>query len=253
MAGRRCLLVGRSGYEAMIARPALPRTPRRTFTRPRLRDGVDRRAGQLRGGGCRRRPAAAPAAATPAPDRAGGASPTRPSRIGRQRRHRRPGPGHPSRPRTRRAPGRRRSRDAWGRRLAGRAGQVVQQRHPPELEHQHPEVPRVEQLDADVRVELAQAAQLAVLLAHELLLERRELDVELHVRQVEVRREALDHVARPGSSRSGRCRARSPSGPRRSPGSGPAPPRWRGRTTAGRDGGRHAALARAPEPREPAM
>ena len=66
---------------------------------------------------------------------------------------------------------------------------------PAELEQQRPEVAGVEQLDPDVRVELAQAAQLAVLLAHELLLERGELDVQVEVGEVEVRREALDHLA----------------------------------------------------------
>ena len=81
------------------------------------------------------------------------------------------------------------------RRLAGRAGQLVVEREPAELEQQHPEVAGVEQLDPDVRVQLAQPAQLAVLLAHELLLERRELDVQLEVGQVEVGREALDDVA----------------------------------------------------------
>ena len=88
-----------------------------------------------------------------------------------------------------------RQRDGAGRgRLAGRAGELVDQRHPPELEQQHPEVARVEQLDPDVRVELAQPAELAVLLAHQLLLERGQLDVQLDVREVEVGREALDDV-----------------------------------------------------------
>ena len=63
------------------------------------------------------------------------------------------------------------------------------------LEHQRPEVPRVEQLDVEVRVQLAQPAELAVLLADELLAEGRHLEVEVEVGQVEVRREALDDVA----------------------------------------------------------
>ena len=62
----------------------------------------------------------------------------------------------------------------------------------PVLEHQRPEIARVEQLDVDRRVELAQAPQLAVLLAHEPLAECRHLEVEVEVGQVEVRREALD-------------------------------------------------------------
>ena len=107
---------------------------------------------------------------------------------------------------------------------------VVGERQLAVLEHQRPEVARVEELDPDVRVELAQPAQLAVLLPHEPLLEGRQLDVEVEVGQVEVRREALDDRRRRGSTGSGRCAARTPSGPRRSRGSGPARPRWRGRT-----------------------
>ena len=76
--------------------------------------------------------------------------------------------------------------------LAGRAAQGVGEREPAELEHERPEVAGVEQLDPDVGVELADPAQLAVLLADELLAEGRHLEVELEVRQPEVRREALD-------------------------------------------------------------
>ena len=130
-------------------------------------------------------------------------------------------------------------RDVGGRpgrrRLAGRAGQLVEQREAAELEQQHPEVPRVEQLDLDVRVQLAQPAQLAVLLAHELLLERRELDVQVEVGQVEVGREALDDVAVEVPADREGVRLVGPADRRRSRGSGRAPPRSRGRTTARRD------------------
>ena len=85
--------------------------------------------------------------------------------------------------------------DAVGHHVAAGPGQRIDQRDPPELQHQHPEVAGVEQLDADVGVELTQPPQLAVLLAHEALLERRELDVQVDVGQVEVGREALDDRA----------------------------------------------------------
>ena len=73
-------------------------------------------------------------------------------------------------------------------------GQPLVQRELAVLEHQRPEVAGVEQLDVEVRVELAQPAQLAVLLADELLAQRGHLEVEVQVGQVEVGREALDHV-----------------------------------------------------------
>ena len=116
--------------------------------------------------------------------------------------------------------------------LTGRPGQLLGQREPAVLEHQGPEVAGVEQLDPDVRVELAQAAQLAVLLAHELLAQRGQLDVQVEVGQVEVRGEALERRRRRCSTGSGRRAARTPSGRRRSRGSGTAPPRWRGRRRA---------------------
>src|SRR5207247_11000303 len=53
----------------------------------------------------------------------------------------------------------------------------------------------VEQLDANVRVELTEPPQLAVLLADEALPERGQLDVELEVWEPEVGREALGHNA----------------------------------------------------------
>ena len=70
--------------------------------------------------------------------------------------------------------------------LPGRPGQRVGEGQLAVLEHERPEVTGVEQLDVEVGVELAQAAQLAVLLAHELLAERRHLEVELEVGQVEI-------------------------------------------------------------------
>ena len=84
---------------------------------------------------------------------------------------------------------------ALGHHLAAGPGQRVDQRDPAELQHQRPEVAGIEQLDPDVRVELTQPAQLAVLLAHEALLERRQLEVQVEVGQVEVGREALDDRA----------------------------------------------------------
>ena len=75
------------------------------------------------------------------------------------------------------------------------AAELGDQRRPPVLEHQRPEVTGVEELDSETRVQLAQPADLAVLLANESLLERRELDEELQIGQVEVRREALQDIA----------------------------------------------------------
>ena len=114
--------------------------------------------------------------------------------------------------------------------LARRAGQLVEQRELAELEHQRPEVAGVEQLDVEVRVELAQAAELAVLLADELLAERRHLEVQVEVRQVEVRREALDDVAVEVPEDREGVRLVLPADLRRSRGSAPSPPRSRGRT-----------------------
>ena len=53
---------------------------------------------------------------------------------------------------------------------------------PAVLEHQGPEILAVEQLHADVRVELTQPAQLAVLAPHQALLERGQLDVQVQLR-----------------------------------------------------------------------
>ena len=72
------------------------------------------------------------------------------------------------------------------------AGQRVDQRESAVLEHEGTEVARVEELDVADRVQLAEAAKLAVLLAHELLAERRHLEVAVEIGQVEVGREALD-------------------------------------------------------------
>src|SRR4029453_18512363 len=54
------------------------------------------------------------------------------------------------------------------------------------------DVALVEQLDADVRVALAELAQLAVLARDERLLHDGDLDVQVLLRQVEVRLEGLD-------------------------------------------------------------
>src|SRR5450631_2110431 len=53
----------------------------------------------------------------------------------------------------------------------------------------------VEHLDLYFRVKLSQPPYLAVLLGHQTLVERRELDVEVVSRQVEVRAETLDGFA----------------------------------------------------------
>ena len=79
--------------------------------------------------------------------------------------------------------------------LAQGAAELGDQRGPPVLEHQRSEVSGIEELDPETRVQLAQSADLAVLLANESLLERRELDEELQIGQVEVRREALQDIA----------------------------------------------------------
>ena len=190
---------GSGGVGSMIAPPA--DRARRAAVRPRRASGIDGR----------RRPRR-PARRAPAARR------RRSRRAARGRLGGRPAPAPgggratPVGSAARRPP---RGRRAWhamaavagglGRDVGGRPAGGVDwpvvpvssstQREPPELEQQHPEVAGVEQLDPDVRVQLAQPAQLAVLLAHELLLERRELDVQVEVGQVEVGREALDDVA----------------------------------------------------------
>jgi hypothetical protein len=65
--------------------------------------------------------------------------------------------------------------------LACAAGQGVGQGELPVFEHERAEVTRVEQLDLDVRIQLAQATQLAVLLADQLLAERRHLEVQVQL------------------------------------------------------------------------
>src|SRR5438552_1607481 len=77
--------------------------------------------------------------------------------------------------------------------LSGRPGQRLDEPDPTVLQEHRPEVAGVEELDPDVGVELSQAAELAVLLPDEALLERRHLEEHVEIRQVEVRREALDH------------------------------------------------------------
>ena len=56
-------------------------------------------------------------------------------------------------------------------------------------------VPLVQQLDVDLRVELAQEAELAVLLRHQVLLQRGQLQPDVQVLQVEVRREQLHRAS----------------------------------------------------------
>jgi hypothetical protein len=55
----------------------------------------------------------------------------------------------------------------------------------------------VQDLAADVGVELHEPSDLTVLLGHELLVERRDLDVDIELGQVEVRGEALSSLAGP--------------------------------------------------------
>ena len=200
-----------SGYGSMIAPPGVPCTAGRRVTRLRGGPGSSRTAGATaaaaagsprrrpRGRGAVTRPGATGTGRHGAPDRwarrRAGPACRRRRRAGRRCRPRRRGRRASGSPAAAPASSTIRSAVRGGRRLAGRAGQVVEQGQPPELEQQHPEVARVEQLDPDVRVQLPEPAQLAVLLADQLLLERRELHVQVEVRQVEVRREALDHLA----------------------------------------------------------
>jgi hypothetical protein len=65
----------------------------------------------------------------------------------------------------------------------------------PVLGDQGEVVPLVEDLAPDVRVLLPEPANLAVLLGHELLVQRGDLDVEVVRGQVEVRRERLRGIA----------------------------------------------------------
>src|SRR5680860_1844631 len=62
------------------------------------------------------------------------------------------------------------------------------------LDQQVQVVALVEHLDPGARVELAEPARLAILLGHELLVERRDLDVEVVRAEIEVGRETLHRV-----------------------------------------------------------
>src|SRR6187397_2677526 len=63
------------------------------------------------------------------------------------------------------------------------------------LGHQRQVVALVEDLAVDARIQLPQATHLPVLLRDQPLVERRDLDVQVVLRQVEVGREPLDDVA----------------------------------------------------------
>ncbi len=78
--------------------------------------------------------------------------------------------------------------------LALDAAQRRRQVDAPVLEQQRSEVLAVEQLDAHHRVQLTEPAQLAVLLAHQALLQRGQLEVQVEFGQVEVGREALNDI-----------------------------------------------------------
>jgi hypothetical protein len=65
----------------------------------------------------------------------------------------------------------------------------------PVLEQQAEVVALIEDLAPDVGIERAQPADLAVLLRDQLLVEGRDLDVEVELGEVEVRREALSGLA----------------------------------------------------------
>jgi hypothetical protein len=65
----------------------------------------------------------------------------------------------------------------------------------PELHQEVEVVALVQHFDVDVRMELAEAADLGVLLGHQLLVERGDLDVEVVGREIEVRPESSPRVA----------------------------------------------------------
>ena len=93
--------------------------------------------------------------------------------------------------------GRRPGREEVERSRLARAGDVdeLRRRLEPVLHEEVQVVALVEHLDLDLGVQLAQAARLAVLLRHELLVQRRDLDVEVVRGEVEVGRERLHRVA----------------------------------------------------------
>src|SRR5215210_2312874 len=74
---------------------------------------------------------------------------------------------------------------------ADSAGQVLEA----VLRHERQIVALIEDLALHIRVQLAQPTDLSVLLRHQLLVQRRDLDVEVVLRQVEVGRETLDDPA----------------------------------------------------------
>lgn len=63
----------------------------------------------------------------------------------------------------------------------------------PILNHEASVVPSVQQLDVHLGVQLSQATQLPVLLCHQALFQRGQLDVQVELRKIEVGREALDY------------------------------------------------------------
>jgi hypothetical protein len=74
-------------------------------------------------------------------------------------------------------------------------GQVLRRGLQPVLDQQVEVVALVEELDLDVGVELPQATGLAVLLRHQLLVQRGDLDVEVVAGEVEVGTEGLDRAS----------------------------------------------------------
>ena len=92
----------------------------------------------------------------------------------------------------------------------------LRRRLEPVLHEQVQVVALVQHLDLDLGVQLAQATRLAVLLRHELLVERRDLDVLVVRGQVEVGRERLHRVAVAVTSRARTSAARTPTRCRRS-------------------------------------
>ena len=81
---------------------------------------------------------------------------------------------------------------------------LLRRRRPEAVLGEEPQVVAlVQQLDVDVRVELAEGAHLAVLLRHQVLAQRRQLDVGVDVGQVEVGRERFEDFVAVGAKGEG--------------------------------------------------
>src|SRR6266404_5097489 len=86
---------------------------------------------------------------------------------------------------------------SWVKRIFSISGcDGMLERSQTELEQQVLDIFLVEHADVDLRIELAQQTQFAVLVAHQGLLHHGEFHIEIELGQKEIRSEGFPHVAR---------------------------------------------------------